>query len=162
MDIRFDINQKKFQEAANKAPGILLKNMRLAMLVSCRKVQDTAQDKAVHLFRSRTGMLVAATEMSVTEGGDNGIEGRVFIDDSLVPYGKFVHEGTKPHIIRRKNKKVLRWPVEDGTGFRFAREVHHPGTKPDQFVYKAADMRRQYINDVFNRYTDRAIKEAGL
>ncbi len=183
MDIQFEIKQEKFQQAADKAPGVVLKNMRLAMLVSCRDVQRDARAK--HLFRSRTGALEAAIDMNVTEGGDNGIEGSVYIDDSKAPYGKYVHPGTKPHIIRPKNKRALRWAdsVETGgkeisrriymnlrtegyqsdkVGFRFAKEVHHPGTKKDEFVYEAGERNRQHINDVFNRYADRAIKEAGL
>jgi hypothetical protein len=40
--------------------------------------------------------------------------------------------------------------------------VMHPGTKPDQFIYGAGEANQQHINEVFNRYADRAIKEAGL
>ena len=183
MDIQFDIDQEKFQQAANKAPGVMLKNMRLAMLVSCRDIQSDA--RATHLFRSRTGALEAAVDTNVTEGGDNGIEGSIFIDDSKAPYGKYVHPGTKPHIIKPKNKKALRWATvvetggkgisrrmymnlrtegyqSDKVGFQFAMEVHHPGTKKDEFIYEAGERNRQHINDVFNRYTDRTIKEAGL
>lgn len=41
-------------------------------------------------------------------------------------YGRFLEEGTAPHIIRPKNKKALHWhgaahPVK---------QVNHPGTKP--------------------------------
>lgn len=40
------------------------------------------------------------------------------------------HYGTKPYIITPKRKKWLRFPIATGggeKGFRFAKEVHHPG-----------------------------------
>jgi len=49
-----------------------------------------------------------------------------------VKYAKCVEFGTKPHIIRVKNAKVL----TDGKTF-FGKEVHHPGTKPQPFLRPA-------------------------
>lgn len=59
----------------------------------------------------------------------SGVEGRgreltLFLAHG-VKYGAFLEEGTPPHIIRPKNKKVLYWkgaahPVK---------QVNHPGTK---------------------------------
>lgn len=39
---------------------------------------------------------------------------------------KFVDQGTKPHIIRPKNAKMLHW-VDKGGEDHFAKEVNHPG-----------------------------------
>ncbi len=59
--------------------------------------------------------------------------------DSSAPHALFVHWGTKPHVIRPRKKKVLRWPVAAGAaGYRFARVVHHPGTKADTYLLRAA------------------------
>lgn len=183
MDIHFEVDNNKIQQVADKAPGILLRNMRLAMEISCRDVQRDARAK--HLFRSRTGALEKAVETKVTINTTEGLEGAVFINDDTASYGKYVHLGTKPHEIRPKNKKALRWATSVVTGgnaiskqmyqnlrkegyqsnrvgFAFARGVHHPGTKPDQFIFQAGERNRQHINDVFNRYSDRAIREAGL
>lgn len=52
------------------------------------------------------------------------------------PHALFVHWGTKPHVIRPKNRKALRWPA--GGRFVFAREVHHPGYKGDPWLVRAA------------------------
>lgn len=46
--------------------------------------------KVLHRFRSRTGSLVAAIESELY-----GLSGRVYIDDILAPYGKFVHNGQR-------------------------------------------------------------------
>jgi len=44
----------------------------------------------------------------------------------------FLEEGTKPHIIKAKNKKALRWK-EDGHIY-FAKKVKHPGFEARRFV----------------------------
>lgn len=75
------------------------------------------------------------------------------------PHAVFVHFGTKPHIIRPKNKKTLRWATGNQAafakgsangakylgkanakrfGFRFATEIHHPGYKGDAWMARAA------------------------
>lgn len=61
-------------------------------------------------------------------------------------YAAYVEFGTKPHIIRPKNRKALRWPLSrrlsgrarSGSGFAFAAIVHHPGTKPHPFLIAGA------------------------
>ncbi len=47
----------------------------------------------------------------------------------------YLEEGTKPHIIRPKDKKSLRWKVGSGDRFAFAKEVHHPGTEARLFIH---------------------------
>lgn len=58
-------------------------------------------------------------------------------DSRVAPYAVFVHEGTRAHWIRPRNKKALRWV--SGGAFRFSkRGVRHPGTKPDKWMERAA------------------------
>lgn len=47
----------------------------------------------------------------------------------------FLEEGTKPHIIRAKYARFLRWEDENGN-VHFAKQVMHPGTKPQPHVQK--------------------------
>lgn len=49
---------------------------------------------------------------------------------------KWIREGTKPHIIRARNAKALRFYVKGKA--RFAKMVHHPGTKANEFVFRGA------------------------
>ena len=93
---------------------------------------------------------------------------RVTEDSALVEVGgagAFLERGTKPHIIRPKNRKTLRWPAQGtpttlggrartgavrrlgSAAFAFAKIVHHPGTKAQPFLIPAAK---------------RAISEVGL
>lgn len=54
---------------------------------------------------------------------------------SDVEYAGFVNDGTRPHIIRPKNKQVLRFVV--GGRVVYAKVVHHPGTRPRPFLDRA-------------------------
>lgn len=75
-------------------------------------------------------------------------------DPTIAPHALFVHFGTRPHKIRPKDKKALRWAGPNG--FIFAREVNHPGYRGDPYLNRAAD-------DAIRRFSfivDNAIKEA--
>lgn len=52
-----------------------------------------------------------------------------------VDYARYVNDGTRPHVIRPKNAKVLRFVV--GGQVVFARVVHHPGTRANPFLDRA-------------------------
>lgn len=50
-------------------------------------------------------------------------------------YGRYVNDGTRPHVIRSHGS----WPLRNrATGQVFGRVVHHPGTSPTYFVQRAA------------------------
>lgn len=64
-------------------------------------------------------------------------------------YAVFVERGTRPHVIRPKNRKALRFAAGPGgrrlsgrprvgAGVVFARIVHHPGTRAHPFLFPAA------------------------
>ena len=55
--------------------------------------------------------------------------------DSIHPATLYVVKGTRPHVIRPRVKKVLRFTVGGRTVF--AKLVHHPGTKPNDFLNEA-------------------------
>lgn len=160
MNITFDVpDAERFQKAANIAPGVFAKNMRLGMKESTGKIRDLARMR--HRFRTRQGNLVKSITAEVTFNSTDGVAGRDYIDDDRAAYGKWVHDGTKPHIIRPRNKKVLRWATGRGK-WAYAKWANHPGTKADQFLYEAGRLSQDNINEIFAQYTNRAIKEAGF
>lgn len=53
-------------------------------------------------------------------------------------YAQYVERGTKPHVVRAKAGKRLKFVGEDGT-FIYPRQVQHPGIKPRPFMKPAAD-----------------------
>lgn len=73
------------------------------------------------------------------------------------PYALFIESGSKPHEIKARRKKFLRF--EQGGRVVFRKRVFHPGTKPARFMQSARNvaeaMASQYIesglNSVINR-----------
>jgi hypothetical protein len=53
----------------------------------------------------------------------------------LTPYLGFILNGTPPHIIRPRRRKSLRF-IQNGQ-VRFAKSVHHPGSRPQPFLQRA-------------------------
>lgn len=79
----------------------------------------------------RTGRLRSSGRMDVTVTRF-GPTGTVTFP---VKYAQFVHDGTRPHIIRPRKKKVLKFTV--GTVVLYRPLVHHPGTKGRPFLTRA-------------------------
>lgn len=100
-----------------------------ALAETAVKVEDYIEGEAGK--HHQTGALVRSIYKAKAP---NGWE--IGHDLQHAPHALFVHWGTKPHTIRPKNKQTLRWPV--GGKFIFAKEVHHPGTKPDKWLERAA------------------------
>jgi hypothetical protein len=59
--------------------------------------------------------------------------------ESNHPATMYVIKGTRPHIIRPRTRSVLKFTVQGRTVF--ARVVHHPGTRKNDFLTKALRMR---------------------
>jgi HK97 gp10 family phage protein len=51
-------------------------------------------------------------------------------------YARYVHEGTRPHIIRPRHAQALRFKI--GSQVIFAASVRHPGTRARPFLRNAA------------------------
>ena len=62
------------------------------------------------------------------------LRGSVTVGSDL-EYAAMVNDGTRPHVIRPRNAKVLRFTV--GGQVVFARVVNHPGTKARPFLDRA-------------------------
>lgn len=72
-----------------------------------------------------------------------------------VEYAPAVEFGSKPHVIRPRNKRVLRFKV--GGKFVFARAVNHPGGPAQPFLFPAFEEERP----MFRRRLEDAIEQAG-
>lgn len=166
MKIGYEIERlQELISAFQKSPQTTTRNMMLAMQVVLRNITELA--KARHKFISRSGNLEHSIKYRVIPGT---LSGEAYLDEGIAKYGPFQHEGTGLHgpnqryiEIFPKAGKALRWPAPGGGGFIFAKKVlKNPGVEGDQFLYKAGEAVRPTINAVFNRYANRAIKEAGL
>ncbi len=70
-------------------------------------------------------------------------------------YGVYVHEGTRPHIIRVRQRKVL---ADKRQGKIFGKVVQHPGTKANPFLQKAVDQNEDFIDDEFENAVKKVFK----
>lgn len=119
-------------DGVQQALGRVVPTSERAVLMLAERVHELAVAGAEK--HRKTGALVDAFGH-----GPKKIAGgwEIGADRQRAPHALFVHWGTKPHVIRPKNKKVLRWPA--GGAFAFAKEVHHPGYKGDPFLINAAN-----------------------
>lgn len=89
-----------------------------------RVLQAARQQVGVRTGRLRGDL---GKEWITGTGGDVGI--RI---GSNVPYALLHHQGTRPHIIRARRARVLRY-VKDGQ-VHFAKQVFHPGTQRNAYL----------------------------
>lgn len=90
-----------------------------------RRMQDKTGALADRLVPTDTGTLKGAQVKTPIIVKGKSVVGGVEYES---PYGMFVHEGTRPHVIRPKRGNVLAFTPR-GSSTVFAREVNHPGTK---------------------------------
>jgi hypothetical protein len=112
-------------------------------------VVDEAKDAAAHIeaqvfqsprFKPRTQRLQRGTR-GTTVIGSNVIR---VVGSNRTPYAPFIEYGTKPHIIRARRAKALRFMQRGKVVFR--RWVRHPGTRPYQFLYRAVNSAARICN----------------
>ena len=104
---------------------------------SVQKAVDAgvATAKSTKKYTDRTGNLTRSIDGRVTSVGERSATG---VFEATAPHAIYVDGGTKPHVIRPKNGPYLVFPGKGG-GMVFAREVNHPGTKPEWFFERGAE-----------------------
>lgn len=124
-----------------------------------RALMDTVESatamaaKHPSLFKPRTGRLQRSFQFRRLSGG-NAPAARMIANPGVAPYAGFVAFGTKPHEIRARRAKFLRF-VQNGRVV-FRKSVHHPGTEPRPFfnqaaLYGEAELRRALVEAVTRR-----------
>jgi hypothetical protein len=133
------------------------KEVPARLQVTMRDAVRMAAEEAAALARREHGYVDRTGELTNSIGAD-GPFGSLAGDDlnAIVSAGAahalWVEKGTKPHKIRPRFRKALRFPTPGGSGFTFAHEVNHPGTKGTFFLAKAtealaAKLERELIPD---------------
>ena len=137
--------------ALRMAPDTVRRYLAAAVEIIARDLVEEA--RAHHRYTSRHG--VAGLEGMTKSWVDrNNLSAEVGFRAADVPYGSYVHDGTQPHKIRPRDRKALRWAT--GQDFVFAKDVNHPGTRPDPFLYQAAST--VDADAIFARHVDLAIE----
>lgn len=83
-----------------------------------------------------TGRLRGANEATPIIVAGQTVVGGV---ENKTTYAMMVHEGTSPHVIVPRNKKILAW-IPRGGSTVFARRVNHPGTKAQPWLARSAEL----------------------
>ncbi len=144
---QFTITLKGLSEVRVKLPKIPKEIERQVILRLSQVVYDQAFAGASR--HSKTGALLQSLYNRSIPGGRE-----IGHDPQRAPHALFVNMGTKPHIIRPKDKKALRWVM--GNRFVFAKSVKHPGYRGDAYILDAAaDAMSQ-----FKQIVDKATKDA--
>ena len=113
--------------AGRKALSEGLTEFTMSLFRSVHRVIDEGKS-----FTPRTGHLQQSIEADITRT-DRG-KAEIVASASYAPFVEF---GTRPHLIKPKRRKSLRWATEEG--YVFARIVHHPGSRPHPFFKKAVE-----------------------
>lgn len=89
---------------------------------------------------------------------EGGLSGTV---SASAPYALHVEYGTKPHVIKPRTKRALRWASAGGkNGWAFAKQVNHPGTAARPFLRPALTRNSDAIVSRFQVATRLAIARA--
>ena len=118
-----DETSRRLLEAPEKIRKRVIREMSQIVYDSAQRGADA---------HTKTGALARSLYNRAIPGGRE-----VGHDLQHAPHALFVHWGTRPHEIRPRRRKVLRWAV--GNQFAFARKVWHPGYRGDAWMVRAAD-----------------------
>lgn len=111
--------------------------------------QETFNDVEQRVARhSKSGVL----ERSLGSGAIRESD-RTFVvksDGQIAPYNIFLHWGSRPHEIRPKERKSLRWV--SGNKFAFAKFVKHPGYRGSPFMVTATNNVLSQFDQIVSKY----------
>jgi HK97 gp10 family phage protein len=132
-------NADEIRRAFKEAPLKIINNLSRAISRIIIRVENSAKKEAPVNKQFAGGTLRQSIRSQMT----GQLSGMVEVG---APYGIFVHEGTRPHEIRIKYKRVL---ANKRTGQIFGVRVNHPGTKPNPFLQRAVDDNISFIDSEF-------------
>ncbi|WP_280420641.1 HK97 gp10 family phage protein [Nocardia carnea] len=116
----------------NRIPGV----EQYAVARSERRMDDLGRRIIINArgrINSRTGELERSLGYRTTRQGSR-VRLTVF---ATAPHAKWVHDGTRPHVILPRRAKALKFQAGGRTVF--AARVNHPGTRGTRFLAKAVE-----------------------
>jgi hypothetical protein len=99
--------------------------------IAAGRFADRVLVRAASLAPERTGKL----KRSLRKLARMSPMGVTFLVGSDLDYAEMVHDGTKAHVIRPRNGRVLAFQIDGRKAF--ARSVNHPGSKGSPFLRRA-------------------------
>lgn len=141
-------NLPKIQSAFRAAPARMTQELSVAIERVISRIEGTAKRKAPVNKRTGGGTLRQSIRSRMTGIGRGVVE-------VTASYAAYVHEGTRPHIIRVVRKKVL---ADRRMGRIYGKVVNHPGTRPQPFLQEAVDAEQDFVNREMIKAVDRVFK----
>lgn len=126
---------KNIHDLLTKFAGVperLEKNLSIAVRMAAEDASNEA--KRNHLYKDRSSVLTNSIGPDGPRGSFKAGNLHAIVSAGA-GYALFVERGTKPHVIKPRHRKALRWPGP--AGFVFSKGVKHPGTKPYRFLENA-------------------------
>ena len=131
--VRLDLNAASLQDALERdgqAEGFTR--------AQARRVAEQARE----LAPSRTGKLRQSIDVEQRrDTAGRFTPGWAVVSDA--PYALYVHEGTRPHVIRARRAAALVFYWEKVGAVVAFRQVNHPGTRAQPFLRDALDVLRR-------------------
>ncbi|MFI0827300.1 hypothetical protein ACH4Q7_22910 [Streptomyces roseolus] len=112
-------------------PGVIARTLRLRNGVVARRLAQRTERTARYAEQEAPGRMGDYISWKIEEG-PRGLQGVIVCDH---PATRFVLDGTRPHIIRPRRRKALRFEVRGREVF--AAYVRHPGTRANDFLGRA-------------------------
>lgn len=104
-------------------------------------------------FTHRTGQTKRLTQGRVIRRGGKTIIVRL---SNKAKYAAVLEKGSRPHIIRARGGKMLRFVV--GGNVVFAKSVRHPGTPAYHFLSKGRDVASRKFEQIMRQRMTRAAR----
>ncbi len=138
MEVSIEIqNLDKLKAAFQKAPAIATREFGTAIEKTAFKIEGDAKRNAPVNKQSGGGTLRQSISSKMTGKASAVIQ-------SKAKYSAYVDQGTKPHIIRVKNARVL---ANRRTGQIFGKVVWHPGTRAQPYFSQSVKNNESFMNN---------------
>lgn len=105
------------------------------MAAGRQHLYQTAQQKLLSMTTTHTGTLLRSHRADPLVVSGTTMSTAV---EATAPYARYVHDGTRAHVIRPVRAKALSF-IMPGVGRVFAQKVNHPGGKPHPWMTEAAE-----------------------
>ncbi|GGZ23254.1 hypothetical protein GCM10010387_15460 [Streptomyces inusitatus] len=116
--------------------GAIARALRLRSGIPARRLAARTERTARFAEQEAPGSMGSLITSTVEDGPD-GLQGVI---TSTHYATRFVLDGTRPHLIRPRRKRALRFEV--GGRVVFAALVRHPGTRANNFLLRALRLGR--------------------
>lgn len=141
------INTSRIRKALTELNAAITKGAFASATIAAKMAHVSA--KTTRMFNDRTGGL----RQSIKQGSFVGYPS-TFVA-AYASHARFVNDGTRPHEIRARNARALRFVMNGSVMFRA--RVMHPGTAPRPFMMAAFLVGWGALRRALNDHTNAAI-----